>query len=343
MKKHIISSISIVALFALLMLFTFASKFSADEKFKDDFRNGYKVFAIDIPKSMEFAGEKVPLNNFDVRESLDRELLVNTYYQSQTLLVHKRANRWFPVIEPILKRNGIPDDFKYLAVIESNLTNVVSPAGATGYWQILEATGKKLDLEINEEVDERYNVEKSTEAACKYLKEAYKTLGNWTLAAASYNMGIEGISRQMESQKQDSYYNLLLNQETARYIFRILAAKEILIHPKNYGYNFRKKDVYSFIPTERIKVDSTISSLTDFALAKDVNYKILKIFNPWLRKGTLTNKTKKTYTLLLPKQGYTNYDYIEKHFSNDNIYSPEDTLRFYNSNAAIADTSAVEN
>jgi membrane-bound lytic murein transglycosylase D len=342
MKKHIISSISIVALFAFIMLFTFASKFSADEKFKDDFRNGYKVFAVDIPKNMDFAGEKVPLNNFDVRESMDRELLVNTYYQSQTLLVHKRANRWFPLIEPILKKNGVPDDFKYLAVIESNLTNVISPAGATGYWQILEATGKNLNLEINEEIDERYNVEKSTHAACAYLKEAYAALGNWTLAAAAYNMGIEGVKKQVENQKQNSYYNLLLNQETARYVYRILAAKEILLHPKNYGYNFRKKDVYSYIPTERIKIDSSITSLTDFALAHEVNYKILKIFNPWLRKGTLTNKTKKTYVLLLPKKGYTDYDYIEKHFINDNIYSPEDTLRFYNINTAIPDTGAVE-
>lgn len=343
MKKHIISSVSVVALFALLMLFTFASKFNADEKFKDDFKSGYKIFALDLPKNIDFAGEKVPMNNFDVRESLDRELLVSTYYQSQTLLVHKRANRWFPVIEPILKRYNVPDDFKYLAVIESNLTNVVSPAGAVGYWQIIEATGKKLDLEINEDVDERYNVEKSTEAACKYLLEAYKVFGNWTITAASYNMGIEGISKQIENQKQSSYYDLLLNQETARYIFRILAAKEILLHPKNYGYNFRKKDVYSFIPTERIKIDTSIANLADFAIAKEVNYKILKIFNPWLRKNFLNNKTKKVYTILLPKKGYTDYDYIEKHFAEDNNYSAEDTLRFYNINAAKLDTSSIDN
>ncbi len=325
------------------MLFTFAKRLSTDEKFNDDFRNGYKVFALDLPLNLEFAGEKVPMNNFDVRESLDRELMVCTYFQSQTLLIHKRANRWFPVIEPILKRNGVPDDFKYLAVIESNLSNVISPAGATGYWQILEATGKKYNLEINEEVDERYNVEKSTEAACSYLKEAYKTLGSWTVAAAAYNMGIDGVSRQMESQKQSSYYDLLLNQETARYVFRILAAKEILLHPKKYGYNFRKRDVYSYIPTQRINVDSTISNLTDFALSYDVNYKILKIFNPWLRKGYLTNKVKKTYTILLPKKEYTNYEYIEKHFSEDNIYTPEDTLRFYYSNAAPIDSAFEKN
>lgn len=325
------------------MLFTFAKKFSVDEKFNDDFRNGYKVFALDLPLNLEFAGEKVPMNNFDVRESLDRELLVCTYFQSQTLLVHKRANRWFPIIEPILKKNGIPDDFKYLAVIESNLSNVISPAGATGYWQILEATGKKYNLEITEEVDERYNVEKSTEAACRYLKEAYQTLGNWTLAAASYNMGIEGISKQVQSQKQSNYYNLLLNQETARYLFRILSAKEILLHPKKYGYNFRKRDVYSFIPTSRLTVDSSITNLTDFALGQGVNYKILKIFNPWLRKNYLSNKTKKSYTILLPKNGYTDYDYIEKHFSEDNIYSAEDTLRFYNNSAHSIDTNSIKN
>lgn len=338
MKKHIISSVSVVVLFVLIMLFTFAKKLSNDESFNDDFRNGYKVFALTLPLNLEFAGEKVPMNNFDVRESLDRELLVCTYYQSQTLLTHKRANRWFPVIEPILKRYGVPNDFKYLAVIESNLTNVISPAGATGYWQILEATGKKYGLEINEEVDERYNVEKSTEAACYYLKEAYQTLGNWTLAAAAYNMGIDGVAKQLSMQKQNNYYNLLLNQETARYIFRILAAKEILQHPRNYGYNFRKKDVYSYIPTNRLQIDSTITNLTDFALGQEVNYKILKIFNPWLRKSYLTNKSKKTYTILLPKKGYTDYEYIDKHFSEDNSYTPEDTLRFYNSEAARIDT-----
>ncbi len=343
MKKHFISSFIVVSVFILLMLFAFAKKFSNDEKFKDEFRNGYKVFALDLPLNLEFAGEKVPMNNFDVRESLDRELLVSTYFQSQTMLVHKRANRWFPVIEPILKRNGVPDDFKYLAVIESNLSNVISPAGATGYWQILETTGKSYNLEITEVVDERYNVEKSTEAACNYLKDAYKSLGNWTLAAASYNMGIDGISKQMQVQKQDNYYNLLLNQETARYIFRILAAKEILIHPKNYGYNFRKNDVYSFIPTIRLNVDSSITNLTDFALAQGVNYKILKIFNPWLRKNFLLNKEKRKYTILLPKKGYTDYDYIESHFSEDNVYSPEDTMRFYNSEAALLDTSVIKN
>ena len=301
------------------------------------------ILVLNIPKDLNFAGEKVPINNFDVRESLDRELLVNTYYQSQTLLMHKRANRWFPVIEPILKRNNVPDDFKYLAVIESNLSNVVSPAGATGYWQLMDAAARKYNLEINEDIDERYNVEKSTEAACKYLKDAYKQLGNWTLAAASYNMGMDGVAKQVQAQKQNSYYDLLLNQETARYNFRILAAKEILQHPKAYGYNIRKKDLYSYIPTQRLLIDSSITNLTDFALSQEVNYKILKIFNPWLRKSFLTNKTKKIYTILLPKKGYTNYDYIEQHFADDNNYTPDDTLRFYNMNSTKIDTSITKN
>ncbi|MBK9479690.1 MAG: lytic transglycosylase domain-containing protein [Bacteroidetes bacterium] len=343
MKKHLISTVSLLVLILLLMLFTFAKKLSSDESFNDEFRNGYKVFALNIPLNLSFAGEKVPMNNFDVRESLDRELLVSTYFQSQSLLVHKRANRWFPVIEPILKKYNVPNDFKYLAVIESNLTNVISPAGATGYWQLMEAAAKKYNLEINEQVDERYNVEKSTEAACLYLLEAYKTLGNWTLAAASYNMGIEGISKQMEIQKQNNYYNLLLNQETARYIFRILAAKEILEHPKNYGYNVRKKDVYAYIPTQRLSVDTSISNLADFAISQESNYKILKIFNPWLRKNYLQNTSHKHYVVLLPKKGYTDYDYIEKHFSNDNIYSSEDSLRFYITESAPADSASSTN
>lgn len=202
-----------------------------DEKFADDFRNGYQVFALDLPLNLEFAGEKVPMNNFDVRESLDRELLVCTYFQSQTLLVHKRANRWFPIIEPILK--------KTVFLMTSNIWQLSRAIFQCNFTcrshRILANFGsnrKKLNLEITEEVDERYNVEKSTEAACRYLKEAYQTLGNWTLAAASYNMGIEGISKQVQNQKQTNYYNLLLNQETARYIFRILSAKEILLHPK---------------------------------------------------------------------------------------------------------------
>lgn len=305
MKKTIFILFLLTSLYFTVKMFSFAFNDNEDNNFQNNFMDGYKVFALNIPQDMGFAGEKVPVGNFDVRESLDKELLQNVYYQSNTVLLYKRANRWFPVIAPILKKHGIPDDFKYIALIESNLTNIISPAGATGFWQIIETTAKLHGLEISQEVDERYDVEKSTEAACKYFLEAYDNLKNWTLVAASYNMGIAGIKRQLDAQKVNSYYDLLLNQETARYVFRILAIKEIFSHPRKYGYHIRKKDLYPVIPTYKVELKESVESLADWALAHEVNYKILKIFNPWLRKTMLNNKDNKSYFITLPKAGYT--------------------------------------
>lgn len=271
-----------------------------------------------IPKDLQFANEKVPIYDFTVIESMERELLVNTYFHSQTILMHKRANRWLPLMASILKKSGVPDDFKYIALIESNLTNSVSPKGATGYWQFIESAGKQYGLEINDEVDERYSVEKSSEAACRYFKDAYKTFGSWTLAAASYNIGIDGLKNQLEKQKTNSYYDLSLNEETARYIFRILAVKEVVSNPKNYGYQLRKKDLYAPIPTIKIKIDSSITDLADFAQQNNVSYKILKYFNPWLRKNSLSNKEKKNYILDLPKPGF-NEEYLARLASSDSL------------------------
>jgi membrane-bound lytic murein transglycosylase D len=232
-------------------------------------------------------------------------------------LLHKRANRWFPVIEPILKKNGIPDDFKYIPLIESQLTNVISPQGATGFWQLVEPTAKQYGLEITEDVDERYNVVKSTEAACKYFKEAYKQFNNWTLVAASYNLGMTGIQSQLNRQKVNSYYDVLLTEETARYIYRLLAMKEIISRPKVYGFILRKKDLYPVIPTKRIVIDSSIRSLADFALTEGINYKYLKLFNPWLRTGSLPNPEKKKYILEIPKNGNKFYDLDGNYFGSD--------------------------
>ncbi len=311
LKKYAFAIIGLIVLIGVVKLFSFSGyQESDDDAYLKYFHQNYKIFSLNIPENLNFSNEKVPIHDFDVRERLDRELLINTYWQSQTLLLHKRANRWFPVIEPILKRNGIPDDFKYLALIESGLTNVISPAGATGFWQILETTATNYGLEVSEEVDERYNVEKSTEAACKYLKEAYKEFGNWTLAAASYNMGINGITRQIARQKVKNYYDLLLNEETARYVFRILSIKEIITNPKNYGFHIRKKDLYPPIPVIYVSVDSTINDLADFALEQKVNYKLLKLLNPWLRQANLTNKEKKKYRIAFPKS--TNQNIYEK-------------------------------
>ena len=266
--------------------------------------NGYNIYAVKIPDDLNFAGEAMPLSDPDVYERMDRELLVNTYWQSNGLLMFKRAQKYFPIIEPILKKHGIPDDFKYLAVIESGLTNAVSPAGARGVWQIMPATAKENGLEVNENVDERYNLEKSTEVACKYLLQSKKSLGSWTLAAAAYNAGNTGISRRLKEQEVNAYYDLLLGEETGRYMFRIVALKEIMNNPKTYGFNFEEPDLYSNIPTFNVIVDKDITNFTAFAQEYGINYKILKIHNPWLRETRLNNKSGKKYVIEIPEAGH---------------------------------------
>ncbi len=305
--KLIKNILAIVGLVCLSGLFIFAvQKAPSDDSLdsKSKLINDYNVYAISIPDHLDFAGEAVPLNDPDVYERMDRELLVNTYWQSNGLLMFKRAEKYFPVIEPILKKNGIPDDFKYLAVIESGLINVVSPAGARGVWQIMPATAKENGLEVNENVDERYNLEKSTEVACKYLLKSKNSLGSWTLAAAAYNAGNSGISKRLEEQQVSNYYDLLLGEETGRYLFRIIALKEILKNPEKYGYNFTKEDLYKDIPTYTVKVDTAVTDFTAFAKSFGINYKILKIHNPWLREPQLNNKTRKVYNIEIPKEGY---------------------------------------
>ncbi len=310
--------------YSLILLLTVISGFfiygtlTEDDKQQQDFETYYKIYALSIPDNLTFAGEKVPLNDFDVKERYDRELLTNVYWQSQTLLILKRANRYFPTIKSILESNGIPADFKYLALAESGLQNVVSPAGATGFWQLLDKTGKAYGLEITDEVDERYHFEKSTEAACKYFKEAYSEFNNWALVAASYNMGIDGVKRQLQAQGVNNYYDLYLNTETSRYVLRTLALKEVLEHPTKYGFNFSRKQLYDDIPTIKVKVTKTIPDLAKFALDNGANYKLLKLLNPWLRKSTLTVKEGKTYFICLPKDKVTQTELIEK-ISNDTI------------------------
>jgi membrane-bound lytic murein transglycosylase D len=257
-----------------------------------------------FPTEIDFAGEKAPLQLSDVRERLDRELLVNANLDASTLLIIKRANRAFPIIEPILKRNGIPDDFKYLAVIESGLVNVVSPAGARGVWQFMPDTGKERGLEINDVVDERYHLAKSTEAACKYLKSAYAKFGSWTLAAASYNGGFGGVNKQITFQGVDSYYDLLLTDETARYVFRILALKEIMQHPTLYNFTVQPAELYPLIPVKNVPVTASVPDLAVFAKEQGINYKILKIHNPWMRDRKLDVAAGKSYIVEIPVSGY---------------------------------------
>jgi membrane-bound lytic murein transglycosylase D len=257
-----------------------------------------------FPPMVDFAGEKAPLNVYDVRERFDRELLVNANLHSSTILIIKRAKRAFSVIEPILAKNGVPDDFKYLAVIESSLTNAVSASGAKGVWQFMPDTAKEKGMEVNDIVDERYHLEKSTEAACKYLLVAKEKFGSWTTAAASYNGGMNGLAKKIEEQKVTDYYDLLLTDETSRYVFRILALKEIMKNPSKYGFDINEADLYESLPTKKLEVDSSITDLAVFAKNQGINYKILKLHNPWMRDKKLTNPTKKKYVIEIPTSGY---------------------------------------
>ena len=312
--KNILLTLALLACgYLVAQLFNY-SKLSdkSIEHVGTEYMEKYNVYALKTPDKLFFAGEEVPLDRWDIKESFDRELLVNTYWQSQTLLFLKRANRYFPIIEPILKKQGVPDDFKYLALIESGLIpTVVSPAGATGFWQFMKPTARDYKLEVNNEVDERYNIEKSTRAACKYLKDSYKKFGSWALVAASYNAGRTHINSQMKLQDAGSYYDLLLGEEPARYVFRIIATKLIMENPQGFGFRYRESDLYPNIPTRKIKITGPVKNFADFAKENGANYKILKHFNPWLRKPYLTNKYKKQYEITLPAKGYINFAFSE--------------------------------
>jgi len=259
-----------------------------------------------LPDSVTFAGEKMPLENFDTRESLDREILTSAYRHSSTILIIKRANRYLPIIEKILKENNIPDDFKYLAAAESEYSNMVSPAGATGFWQIMQATGREEGMEINTIVDERYNLERSTQFACEYFQKSYEKFGNWTMAAASYNGGRGAVNEQINIQKQNDYYNLLLTEETARYIFRVVAYKLVISDPERFGFSIDKNELYHELKYYEVKVDSAITDFSVFAEKFETNYKLLKFLNPWLRKSFLTPKPGKVYTIKIPDVGMRN-------------------------------------
>lgn len=273
-------------------------------------QRGFYFTPPQIPENLTFAGEPVPLNNFDVREALDRELLSCANFHSQTLLFLKKLPRYFQIIEPILKKNNIPDDFKYLALAESSfLDKAASPVGALGIWQFMKAAAVGCGLEVNAEVDERFNCEKATQAACNYLNNSYRTYGNWTLVAASYNAGMNGIEKQVELQDSRNYYDLLLNEETARYLFRILSLKIVMSDPEKYGFKVEDKDKYPVIPLKEIKVSGPITNMTNFARSHDVNYKILKYFNPWLRQTYLKNPFKRTYTIKIPEPGFRKFDF----------------------------------
>ena len=263
--------------------------------------DSYTIKAIKIPSNLSFAGERVPLEKHDIKERIDRELLINTYWQSNALLWIKRTHKYFPIIEPILKEKGVPNDFKYLAVIESNLRNVTSPAGAKGFWQLLKAAAKENNLEVNDNVDERYHLEKATRAACDYLLKSKKKFGTWTLAAAAYHDGNGGLNGKLTEQQVTSYYDVLAGENTQRYVPRIVAAKEILTQPEKYGFQFDKEDLYTLPASYPVKVDTAITNIASFAKKYNTNYKELKIHNPWLRENKLNNKSGKTYYIKIPE------------------------------------------
>ena len=265
--------------------------------------------SLDIPSSIEFCGKKISLERYDMRERFDREQLAFMYMHSTSLQLIKRANRFFPIIEPILKANGIPDDFKYLAVVESALdVRALSPMKAAGIWQFMDDTGKRYGLEINSEVDERYHVEKSTVAACKYLKEAYGKYGDWATAASSYNAGIQKISSEQDRQSVSSSFDMQLVSETSRYVFRILAAKRFLENPQKFGFYLKKEHLYHDIRTDEVKVSGSVADWSEWAKQYGITYSQLKDFNVWLRDRGLTNKTGKTYIISIPRKEDLNFD-----------------------------------
>lgn len=305
MNKNLLTSLSVIGV--LLLLYGLFIAISTNSNKAVNAANSTQplvpvqqhISQVPIPESMAFAGEAVPLYDYQAKESLDRELTAITFRHSTTARVLKLSNRWFPTIERILAANGIPDDFKYLAVAESGLSNAISPKNAVGFWQILADTGREMGLEIGSDVDERYHVEKATLTACKYFNKAYKKFGNWTMAAASYNRGMKGMSGHISDQQQDSYYNLYLNDETARYIFRIIAFKQLMSFPDQYGYHFERKDLYPDFAHNTVNVRS-IPNIANFAQQHNTTYKKIKTLNPWLRRASLSSKSGKEYTIKLP-------------------------------------------
>jgi len=313
MKKLSIVAIILASLAIVGEIFIYASpKEDSDEVQTRAIMHDYRVYAPVIPDTMTFCGERVPLETYYVRESLDNELIVNMYRQSSTVLYFKRATRYFPTIESILKKNNIPEDMKYLCVIESGLTNATSSANAQGFWQFISSSGKTYGLAIDDDVDMRNDLEASTEAACKYLRSLYNRFHSWTAAAAAYNCGENGLARRMASQNTNNYYDLRLNTETGRYVYRILAMKQIMQHPQQYGYFIRHCDTYPIIPTRTVTLSGQNVDLYQFAQKNNTSYKMLRTLNPWLQTDKLKNKANKSYQVKLP----TDKGLLHKHLTN---------------------------
>jgi hypothetical protein len=261
-----------------------------DSKKKEKLINSKIQYLPDIPKSIKFFGELINLEDEDVRERLDREIITNVYFQSSTTFAIKRAYRYFPEIEKILQKTKVPNDFKYLAVIESNLSEVTSPVGASGFWQFMPFTAEEYDLKINDEIDERLNLTKSTYAACDFIKNSYKVFGNWVNACASYNRGIGGVNSDMKWQKTSHYFDTDMNNETGRYVFRMIAMKLIMENQKAYGFDIPSQQMYKPLQTRKIKLKKSIPNLAEWSVRNGINIKILRKLNPWIKSNKLTIK-----------------------------------------------------
>lgn len=311
MKKIIRKRISLIAYLLSIGMLLNCTAEDTQNSSVDSFENFIQpsYCAPEIPKEAELFGEKIDLQNYYLRERYDRELMSFSFWHSNIFLLIKRANKFFPIIEPILKEQGIPDDFKYLVLIESTLDQrAISPAKAAGMWQILPTTAEEAGLIINEDVDERYNLEKSTVVACKFLKRTYELTNSWSLAAASYNTGRARVLKQIQQQQTNNYYEMLFSEETNRYVFRILMAKNIMENPKQFGFLLKKSDLYSQIDCDVVKVDSTINNLTDFAKGYGISYQLLKDSNPWLRSNRLKNVERREYLIKIPKKEALRFD-----------------------------------
>lgn len=291
-----------------------------------------------IPDNLNFCGERLPNKNSFIKNKIEKEFHNASYWKENYNIFFIKAQKWFPYIEPILKKEGVPDDFKYLAIVESNLTNAISPAGASGFWQLMSITAKNYDLEVSSEVDERFDIEKSTTVACKCLKNSYLIFKSWTLVAAAYNIGNNGLQNVLNKSSSRNYYDLILNSETGRFVYRILAYKTLLSNSSHFGIKAKKMNYFPKISFRTLKVDTTISSLTDFAINNNTTIEDLKLFNPWLLKNTLTNSTRKLYQIKIPLFSDKNYDFYTK----DLLIDAQPFFKKSINNAVIFDFDSID-
>jgi membrane-bound lytic murein transglycosylase D len=339
------NTIKIVLFLAVFLLFYFLEITFLKSPHRSDVayeNNNFKVFGLNIPSNLRFCDEPVPVDNFEIRTNLEGEFFTNKYWKSNSAILFNKVAKWFPYIEPILEQEGVPDDIKYVAVIESHLSNQVSPAGAVGFWQLMPSAARNYGLIVNDEVDERLDVEKATHAACKFFKEAHKRFNNWTLSAAAYNLGMGGIERAVRNQKVNNYYDLLLNQETGEFVYRLMAYKTLLANPIHYGIKRKKITYYSRIPVTTITVDSSITDLAYLAKYLKCNKTQIKLLNPWLVKGTLTNPDRQVYKLKIPqnlKKDYSMY-YVDLISEDGYMYDREEPETI---EAPKADSLTVKN